>query len=82
MELVVHSKEFVSTFKKTVPFQQEFPITEWDVKNDPMDIRSQSQTKKSDSTQNPRTPYDSDSATLLKLQVPVCLYVLYHIRIL
>jgi len=38
MEIVVHSKKSVSTrvSKETVPFQQEFTISECDVKNDPI----------------------------------------------
>jgi len=38
MEIVVYSKKYVSTkvSKEIVPFQQEFPILECHVKNDPI----------------------------------------------
>jgi len=49
MESVVHSKKYVSTkvSKEIVPFQQEFPMWECDVKIIQLDIWRQ--TKKSDS---------------------------------
>jgi len=38
MEIVVHSKKSVSTkvSKEIAPFQQEFPISKCDIKNDPV----------------------------------------------
>jgi len=67
----VHSK----VSKEIIPFQQEFPTYECDIKIIQLDNRSRSRTKKSDSdfqgcqesdsdsTQNYPIPYDSDSGS-------------------
>jgi len=56
--------------KEIVPFQQEFPILECDVKNDPIGYPESESDKKSDSdsqcceesdySQKPPTPYESE----------------------
>jgi len=50
MQIVVHSKKSVSTkvSKEIVPFQQEFPIWECVVKNDPLGHPESESDKKSD----------------------------------